>query len=372
MKDDSVSLVAVGDIMLGELPLKLGHGVRSAIRKNGNEYVLEKIVKQLEGDIVFGNLEAVLSDENDDASMRSQVMRGDPDSIKVLTSAGFSILSMANNHICEHGAEAFEDTRSRLGRNDIHALGMRKSPGSQEQEPVVFEVNDKRIGFLGYSLRPEVSCDTPLYVNDESQILRDIDQYGPTFDFLIISLHWGAEHLDHPSPEQMKFGRQLIDKGANIILGHHPHVVQGIERYGNGLIVYSLGNFIFDQHQMSHRKTFIITIHLRPDALDYSITPSIIDEKDFHIEEMKNDKRAAFIGYIDALSHALEAESLDDYDALQQEYELEEQRMLLKWRKDWKRYFITHCHKFPLKGIGFIIQGFFSKRFHKSKSDSAS
>lgn len=111
---------------------------------------------------------------------------------------------------------------------------------------------------------------------DIEENIKDIKLAKQHSDFVIISLHWGIENVFYPSPKQIDLAHKLIDSGATIILGHHPHVVQGIEKYKNGLIAYSLGNFQFDPSDSysPNSQSFILTIELTKNGLeDYNITP---------------------------------------------------------------------------------------------------
>ena len=250
LNQKNVIIFAVGDIMLGDSSIKIGHGVRSNIEKFGIKNLFSEISSIFQnGDIIFGNLEAVLSDNGRTDNIKSRSYRGFPQIITALKFAGFNILNIANNHIKEHGNEAYYETRDLLIKNNIIPL---------ESIPMIFEINGLKIGFLGYTFITEIHSSEQLYCDSNKEIiLKDIRKNKKKFDYLILSLHWGAEHINYPSPEQIKIAREFIDSGANIILSHHSHMVQGIERYKNGLINYSLGNFVFDKHQIHFRKTYI-------------------------------------------------------------------------------------------------------------------
>ena len=253
-EDNDITFLAVGDIMLGDQAISIGHGVNSVIKKNGSKYIFEKIIDVLKDkDILFGNLEAVLSEKNLKMnSLNSRQMRGHPDSVNGLKYAGFNILSLATNHILEHGKEALEDTIHILEKNNINYVGVEK----YDRRPKVIEVKSKKISFLAYCLIEESTAFNS--VKKTAEILDDIRNYKNRGDINIVSLHWGTEFMSYPSKQQIELAHKIIDAGADIILGHHPHVLQGIEFYKDKPIAYSLGNFVFDMFEGESRESIIL------------------------------------------------------------------------------------------------------------------
>jgi len=273
-ENNDVILLAVGDIMLGELAICIGHGVNSVIKENGSNFIFEKIRDVLnDKDILFGNLEAVLSEKNlRMTSLKSRQLRGDPDSVRGLKYAGFDVLSLANNHVLEHGKEALLDTIYTLEKNNINYVGVEK----YDRKPVVMEVKGKKISFLAYCLIEEPTAFNSVKTIDE--ILDDIRKYKDSGDINIVSLHWGTEFMPYPSQHQIELAHKIIDAGADIILGHHPHVLQGIEHYRQKVIAYSLGNFVFDMQEGTSRESIILKITISADnAIKVNLLPVFID-----------------------------------------------------------------------------------------------
>jgi poly-gamma-glutamate synthesis protein (capsule biosynthesis protein) len=244
-----VSVILVGDIMLDR-------GVEYAVKKYGKDFSFPflKIADYLkEADIVFGNLEGPISDKGiKSGSIYS--FRADPKNIEGLTFAGFDILSLANNHVFDYGREALEDTFLRLKAAGINYIGA----GFNEKEafsPVIKEVNGTKIGFLAYTnLGPETWKATEensgiawIQKKDFDKVRKDIEASKSQVDVLIVSLHAGEEYQKTLNQFQIDFAKMAIESGADLVVGHHPHVVQPNEKYGNGYIFYSLGNFVFDQ-----------------------------------------------------------------------------------------------------------------------------
>ncbi len=248
-------LNAVGDICLGDSLISLGFGVRSTLAGQGNNHLWEFAAPTLrEADFLFGNLECVLSDDGwDAANPKSQYLRGAPAAIAALMPPGFDVLNVANNHTLQYGETAWHETLKRVQDAGIRTLGVAVTPEDEARgynsRPVVLEKDGLRLGILGYSYEREQYFEQdPLYaVGLREHILADLERIKPQVDFVVISLHWGLEYMSYPSQQMVALAHELIDAGCDAILGHHPHVLQGVERYDGGVIVYSLGNFIFDK-----------------------------------------------------------------------------------------------------------------------------
>lgn len=240
-----VTLTFFGDIMLDR-------GVRNSVNKNfGGDYSLlfDKLDVLKERDIVFANLEGTASDQGRDVGSLYS-FRMDPSVIPALKGAGFSILSVANNHVGDWGKAAYADTLERLTENEIEYTG--GGTRAKAEEPVIIEKYGIKIGFLGFTdVGPdwmEATSDVPgvLLASDPNydQIIKNA---STKVDFLVVSFHWGEEYKKTHNTRQEELAHRAIDAGAKIIIGHHPHVMEDTEVYKNGFIAYSLGNFIFDQ-----------------------------------------------------------------------------------------------------------------------------
>jgi len=244
-----IKLKAVGDIMLDRL-------VDQNLRNKKKLYPFEHITKHLKADIVFGNLECPLSNRGtpETNSNPEYRFRAKPEMATRLKTAGFNIVSLANNHIFNHSTEAFLDTIKILKKNKILYVGAGLNE-EQARKPVIIEKNNLKIGFLAYtysySNNPSLPSCAPLEIK---KIKKDIQKLRPSINVLVISLHDGIEFLDYPASKMRKIARKSIDYGADIVLGHHPHTLQGIEYYKNSLIVYSLGDFVFDNVDENIRK----------------------------------------------------------------------------------------------------------------------
>lgn len=251
MTHDPVSfrLRAVGDLQLGDSATCVGFGFRSRV----SELALRAAFHQLSTDIgptdiMFANLETPLSDVGLDVRRpRSRRLRGTPDYAKALRSGGISVVNVANNHALEHGATAFADSVATLERAGVVVCGLRGTDG-WAAAPVIVPVRGLRVGFLGYSLRPSpTDTDERLHAEPrDDELLADVRRLRAETDHVIVSLHWGEEFVEEPSAPEVSLAHAIVDAGASAVLGHHPHVARPVERYGNAVIAYSLGNFAAD------------------------------------------------------------------------------------------------------------------------------
>ncbi len=244
--EDAIKIIFVGDIMLSR-------GVASQIKKqNDFRYPFLAIADTVRAaDLAFGNLEGPISDGGrDQGSIYS--FRAHPTVLQGLTFAGFDVLSVANNHMWDWGDEALLDTVKILGSHGITPVGAGEDELSANS-PVVRQVGGTKVAFFAYTTlyppRLEASSSTPGVSRfDEDVVATTIGAAKQFADIVVVSLHWGEEYESNANAYQKRVARMLVDAGADIVVGHHPHVIQEVEEYKNGLIFYSLGNFVFDQN----------------------------------------------------------------------------------------------------------------------------
>lgn len=237
---EPVRLFAVGDLLLGgryDDIARAGHAaeVFAALRP-----LLER------ADIVAGNLECALCDRGDPRPGKLCV-RADPAYADVLAGAGFNVVSLANNHSFDYGAEGFADARERLESAGVRTVGAGENAAAAAQA-VILQRRGLRIGFLAFchgSTRPSdlAAGDRPGVAELEAAaVIGAVQHWRAQVDQLVLLLHWGLEYSPLPTPEQVGLARRAIDAGAGAVIGHHSHMVQGVERHGAGVVAYSLGN----------------------------------------------------------------------------------------------------------------------------------
>lgn len=241
------TIVFVGDIMLDR-------AVRTSVVKNfGGDYnKLFTNISELKGsDILFGNLEGPVSLVGNNVGSKYS-FRMDPIALDALKNAGFDIVSFANNHVGDWSINAFTDTLKRLSEFGIEKTGAGITK-SDAQTPTIIEKNGVKFGFLGFSdVGPDwmkASETNPgIILASDPEFNRIISDAKQRVDVLIVSVHWGVEYKNIHNKRQEDLAHRAIDSGADLVIGHHPHVIEDVEIYKDKPIAYSLGNFIFDQY----------------------------------------------------------------------------------------------------------------------------
>ena len=347
--DEALTLIAVGDISVGDCAQGVGHGVHTRferLRDVSARYPFEHTAPLLgKADMVFGNLETVLSHRG---LLRwraaSLEMRGHPDIVERLDAAGFNVLNVANNHMMQHGAGAFTDTVNALRGRGLSVVGV-ASADHRISLPQVVRVKGLRVTILGFAFEDDKYARGPvLYAfAPNCDLVGQIREARLHSDLVICSVHWGVEFMLHPSAGEEVLGRQLVDAGADLVLGHHPHVPRRVERYGRGLIAYSLGNFVFDQlWNASLRTAIVLRVTLSRNGVEaHSIEPAWIDD-DYQPRPMSGDER------LQAMRALEEVWRRPDWVSDQEAYDRRYQECVTRNRYESYRHFLRHVHRRPL------------------------
>jgi poly-gamma-glutamate capsule biosynthesis protein CapA/YwtB (metallophosphatase superfamily) len=253
-----VSFCAVGDVLFDR-------GVRNTISNNSVFYLFENVKEIIsEKDLAFCNLECPLANIEDGFPLlKKHSFRADTTSVNGLNYAGFNIASVANNHTIDYGKDAFMKTLELLKSHRIFPVGGGKDQ-SEASEPLLLVKNGETFAFFGmvdFILDATIfdpNSPYPAFIKVDS-LCAKIRELNTVVDNIIVSIHWGKGNSNIITKRQTEIAHQLIDAGADLILGHHPHVLQGIETYHNKIIIYSLGNFVFDHQQELNRQSVIFT-----------------------------------------------------------------------------------------------------------------
>ena len=240
------SLVFVGDVMLDRF---VGDIID---RRNDVNFPFAKVAGYLNAaDVVFANLECTISDKGKNVGSIYS-FRADPKVIDGLKYAGLDVVSVANNHIFDWGRDALVDTSERLNAANIATVGSGKNE-SQANKPKVFNLKGGKVAYLAYTnLYPKsllATADTPGISHfDIESVMAQIREANKLASVIVVSFHWGDEYATTSNASQKEIAHAAVDAGASLVIGHHPHVPQEVEKYKNSWIVYSLGNFVFDQN----------------------------------------------------------------------------------------------------------------------------
>lgn len=261
----------------------LARGVGREIKTKGDPtYPFLKIVDTLRAvDLVFGNLECPVSDVGRDQH-HLYSFRADPGVVDGLKFAGFRVMGLANNHADDWGHAALLDTIQRLHAADILAVGAGAND-LEAHQPTLVDLNGVKIAFLAYvGIAPKSATAGPESPGvswlDPNRAISDIRAARPLADVLIVVLHWGVEYSKRPEKGQVALAKRMVDAGADLIVGAHPHVVQPVENYNGHWIAYSLGNFVFDQKTDPSRHGIMLKVTLTGKQIsDVTPVPITID-----------------------------------------------------------------------------------------------
>lgn len=251
-----ISIRFGGDVMLGG-------GVLEKINQHGPIYPFENLIARRDrNDLFFCNLECTLATNSNPPHPHRIHLHSTPDTVTGLQQAGINVVSLANNHAFDYGLDGFTRTRELLLKNNITTVGGGFNLQEASQTTTI-NLHGFTVTFLGFCSR-ETGClqfasPSEYGVADPvpTDLMQNVSKANAASDIVIVSLHWGEEFRDYPSPDSVALARKLIDQGATIVVGHHSHVFQGFEYYKHGLILYDLGSVIFGDIISKYYKYFL-------------------------------------------------------------------------------------------------------------------
>ncbi|MEX2556832.1 MAG: CapA family protein [Actinomycetota bacterium] len=288
--DGTVTTVfAAGDLMLGR---QVGREMREA----GDHTLPFRYVgpRMAAADLTFANFEGTMSC-GDGRPRNTPPFAAIPEAIEGLRFAGVDVLSLGNGHIGDYGPRGVVETVRRLRDAGFGTTGAGANI-TRALEPAIVERNGTRFGFLAFNGSAEIPAATstragpyaipmaPYFRLDTSALdgmLAAVRDLAEQVDVVIVYPHWGDEHTFSFNADQQRVGRALIDAGTDLVIGTHPHWVQGIQRYRDGIIVHSLGNFVFDMHWFDEpRRGFAAEFTFWGDRLmQMELLPVFIDDR---------------------------------------------------------------------------------------------
>lgn len=266
----TITVSTLGDCTLGtDANFSTANSFNAYDEANGHDYFFKNVKFILEeDDVTFANLEGTFTTSNDRQD-KQYAFKGDPDYTEILTDGSVEVVTLANNHSGDYGEQGLADTETALEEAGIdYCIG---------DTITVKEVNGVKIAFIG------------IFVNygtddSENQLRSDIENAKKQgAELIITAFHWGSEKATQPDETQQSLAHIAIDCGADLVVGHHPHVLQGIEKYNGKYIAYSLGNFCFggnsnpsDMDTMIFRQTFTISGDGAAEDDDVTVIPCSI------------------------------------------------------------------------------------------------
>lgn len=263
----------VGDILLAS-------GVGRKIDSEGVNYPFKRVKDYLSSsDLAIGNLESAVAVSGTPVKGKEYTFRADPKVIGGLKYSGIDIVSLANNHILDFGKEAFIETLGHIGDSGLKYIGAGEDI-DEAFRPAIVEIKNKKIAVFGASrVIPAVSWyagkNTPGVAGayNSERLINEIRAVKGDVDYVIAYMHWGTERETVSNKIQRSLARNLIDNGADIVVGTHPHVLQGFEFYKGKIIAYSLGNFVFTNY---NNPTIILNVILDHNVESAQVIPCMI------------------------------------------------------------------------------------------------
>jgi poly-gamma-glutamate synthesis protein (capsule biosynthesis protein) len=304
--DGSITIAAVGDVMIARR-------VTTLMEQHGAMYPFELVAPLLQdADLTIANLENTLTERGEE-QVKAYVFRAPPRFASGLVEAGVDAVSLGNNHAADYGPTGLQDTLDALdavglpyagaGMNEAHA-----------RRPAFFSIDGQRVALLSYTDVMENTFATAdshgVALATTDVIAADVGAAKSEADIVIVALHSGIEYTDAPQPNQQSLARAAIDAGAALVIGHHPHTLQGVERYGDGLILYSLGNFVFDLDNEDltnlgprafESAVYYVTI-TDGVAVEVRPEPVFIDPEEIRPRPAAGEQRAAILARIEQLN----------------------------------------------------------------------
>lgn len=302
----NISISAGGDVIFESY-------VANAIDRNGLSSFAEDIAPVFKSsDISIINLETAVSTRGEKEKDKQFTFRADPKYLQLLNYCGINIVSLANNHSLDFGTIALEDTMSSLYQRNILYAGAGKNM-DEASKPVYINKNNTKVAIIASShVIPDVSWNagpnkTGLATTyDPARIITEIHKARSESDIVVCYIHWGEEGKTQPVDYQKNLAHSYIDNGADIVIGSHPHVLQGIEYYKNKIIAYSLGNLVFTD---MYKKTAILKIQISNKKLTgLNVIPfEINNSKPVQIKDQ--EKAQSFYKELDSISFGVKIDT---------------------------------------------------------------
>jgi gamma-polyglutamate biosynthesis protein CapA len=265
--DDAVfTATMVGDLMFAR-------HVEQVAELRGHDWLLDPMKPILEADYVTGNLEQVISDRRDELPEAEKLIHlaSDSRAAQAIADAGFTTLALANNHLMDHGIPGLRDTIAALDEAGLDHAGAGESL-DEAAEITYGEHGGLTVATLSFSDAWVVGFIARAFQGgvldaDRNRTTRLIQEARANADLVVAHFHWGTEYGFAPTRDQRDLAQLAANAGADIVVGHHPHVLQRVERIGNTLVLYSLGNFVFDQGWSRTRESTVVRYELGDDGM---------------------------------------------------------------------------------------------------------
>jgi poly-gamma-glutamate capsule biosynthesis protein CapA/YwtB (metallophosphatase superfamily) len=305
-KEEPITITFAGDTLMD-------WSVKEAINKHGPQFPFVHVKEQVKSaDYAILNLESAVTTKNTPFP-KIYNFKADPIALKGVKDAGFDLVTLANNHAMDYKEEGLVDTINHLKNYELHYIGA----GSNDEEayaPHRISIKNKNISFLNFShVLPAVSWyaqpNKPGLASGYQleRMLELIEKEKGVSDFVFVIIHWGKEKMNKPVYYQETYGKAMVDAGADGIIGHHPHWLQGFEYYKGKPIAYSLGNFLFPDYVTGKTaETGLFTLEINNEEIKSKFTPYNI--KNNQIVKLDQKSEIEALQYLQSISFGVKFE----------------------------------------------------------------
>ena len=334
-------LKIVGDCNFADGYFDVGGGAGSSIKNGNNPFRFIK--KETNEDFWIGNFECVCSDTSINKGLGSRQFIISPESCEHVDHLHF--YGVANNHVMQHGSAAYFRMLEYLeGKGVLYA-------GLQTKPTAVFEHQGKTVSITAFSQRPENYTKPPLYwAMPEYEAVKYELKKCANYDYRIVYVHWGIEFINYPYNDQKQFAHFLIDCGADLVVGMHPHVMQGFEVFKDKYIFYSLGNCVFNMPWEPTKYYLQVNVELVTGNVGYRYMKI---GNDFFPKYVETVPQKYSMEYLNSLLDICEDNEL---------YFAKAKRFLNQYRKANKRYIFKNMGKLKFADLTSMITGYIKRR----------
>ncbi len=334
-------LKIIGDINFSDGFFDTSFGIGSSIKKGADPFLKLNRAKE---DFWIGNFECVCANTSNKSGAYARQFIISP---KDLTHVEhLDLYGVANNHVMQHGERAYDEMLQYLEENDIQYVG------SLGKKSTTFFHEGKKVGIIAFSLRPDNFTSKPQYwslpeyVEIQNELARLVD-----CDFRIIFVHWGNEFVNYPYLDQKFFAHFLVDSGADLIVGMHPHVLQGYEIYHGAYIFYSLGNCVFNMAWEPTKYSIILQVDLLGETrVSYEYLKIGRDYFPEIVKDVPADYRMENLNKLISLSYENEVYYKQVFTCMRQ------------YRKENRRDIVTHFFKLNFTDAIIMAKDFIKRR----------
>ncbi len=292
--DPTVTLMFGGDVTLTD--------AYTDLVGSDQQWAFSAMGEVRQADVAMVNLEAPFTTATTPLADKSFNFKVDPANVQALKNGGIDLVTLANNHAMDYQAAGLDETIKTLDQAGIHHIGAGRTI-EEARRPEILDVKGQRIAYLGYYDGEFQAAGAGVAGTNSRQndrVAADIKAIRGQVDWVVVNYHWGEELAKYPGDYQMDLARFTIDQGADLVVGHHPHVLQGAEIYKGRPIVYSLGNFIFGGKSVSDYDTAVLKVALKDKQMKVEFVP--VEVKGFQPRVVSGDRGTEILHQIENVS----------------------------------------------------------------------